>query len=84
MCRNSKKAEGCDDGGLGDHRLLQWNLQVTILQVQGAEDSAAFELAREISQVGHWVLVCWRGEVKAAEGDDGLVYLQAGLRTLGC
>ena len=39
-----KEAKGGDTGSLGDHRLLQGDLQVAILQVKGAEDCAAFQL----------------------------------------
>ena len=62
-----EEAEGCDDGGLGHRRLLQGDLQVAVLQIQGAEDCAAFQLAREVTQVGHRVLVGLGGEVEAAE-----------------
>ena len=60
-----------DDSCHGNRQLLQGDLQLAILQVQCAEDGAAFKLAQEVSQVGHWVLVGSSGEVEAAEVATG-------------
>ena len=35
------EAKGSDDGGLGDPQLLQGDLKVAILQIQGAEDCSS-------------------------------------------
>ena len=62
-----EQSKRCYNGRFGRRCSLQRNLQIAILEVEGAEDRATLELAGKICKVGNRIFIRLGCQVEAAK-----------------